>query len=75
MLGRAKNLIQAVLLITGKVLTSHFTLWRVTGEGGGKAWSCASICVVLCLWGFLLFCILLFFHLTQNLKACIAAVA
>lgn len=36
MLGRAKNLIQAVLLITGKVLTSHFTLWRVTGEVGER---------------------------------------
>lgn len=36
MLGRAKNLIQAVLLITGNVLTSHFTLWRVTGGVGER---------------------------------------
>lgn len=36
MLGRAKNLIQAALLITGNVLTSHFTLWRVTGGVGER---------------------------------------
>lgn len=36
MLGRAKNLIQAVLLIPGKVLTSQFTLWRVTGGVGER---------------------------------------
>lgn len=47
MLGRAKNLIQAALLITEKVLTSHFTLWRVTGGVGRGLELCWYMCCFL----------------------------
>lgn len=52
MLDRAKNLIQAVLLIPGKIQTSH-SIYLLGGNyrAGGEAWSYAGACVVFWLWG------------------------
>lgn len=56
MLGRAKNLIQAVLLIPGKGPNISLYPLEDNWRGGGEAWSCAGTCVVFCLLGFLLLC-------------------